>query len=287
MRRYLRGGLRHLVGGLAALLILAGCDTAVVTPTPTIITIAGATELSPVLQELTAEFTRSHPSVLFTLRGNSSTIGEEQVLSQRAQLGASTLFPPETPPPASAQLVRIPMGVDALAIVVHPTNTTPGLSLEQLQRLYTGDILTWDQVGGDNDEVVLVSREDGSGSRILFEDRVMLDQAVSLTAVVMPSSRDVVDYVAKTPGAVGYVSRAWVMPPGDVSPTDAPARVRVLPIEGELPTLAALRAATYPLRQPLYLISRGEPRGWVRQFVDFVLSPAGQAIVARHHQPAR
>lgn len=267
--------------------LLGGCEaTAIATPTPTVITIAGGTELYPVLQELTAEFTRRHPNVLFTLRGGSSTVGEEQALSQRADLGASTLFPPESPGPVARLLVRTPMGVDAVAIIVHSTNTTLGLTLEQLRRLYHGDILTWDEVGGDEQEVILVSREDGSGARILFESRVMQDEAVSLTAVVMPSSRDVVDYVAKTPGAIAYVSRAWVMPPGDSG--DRPvARVRAIAVEGELPTLAALVAGDYPLRQPLYLVSRGEPRGWVRQFVDFVLSPAGQAIVARHHQPAR
>lgn len=271
---------------LAAILALGGCGAAVATPTPTVITIAGATELHPALQELTAEFTRRHPNVIFTLRGGSSTTGEEQALTQRVDLGASTLFPPEAPGPVERLLVRAPIGVDGLAIVVHSSNSVPGLTLEQTRRLFSGEILTWEAVGGDAREVILVSREDGSGSRILFEDRVMGDEAVSLTAVVMPSSRDVVDYVAKTPGAIAYVSRAWVMPPGDRGEGPS-SRVRPIPIEGMLPTLETLATGDYPLRQPLYLVSRGEPRGWVRQFVEFVLSPAGQTIVAHYHQPAR
>jgi phosphate transport system substrate-binding protein len=282
--------LRHRSGVLgiwfALLFALFGCGAAVATPAPTVITIAGATELHPVLQELTAEFTRRHPNVIFTLRGGSSTTGEEQALTQRVDLGASTLFPPEAPGPVERLLVRTPIGSDGLAIIVHSSNSVPGLTFEQTRRLFSGEILSWDGVGGDAREVILVSREDGSGSRILFEDRIMGDEAVSLTAVVMPSSRDVVDYVAKTPGAIAYVSRAWVMPPGDRGDAPAP-RVRPLPIEGMLPTLDTLATGDYPLRQPLYLVSRGEPRGWVRQFVEFVLSPAGQAIVARYHQPAR
>lgn len=281
-----------------AVLVLGGCNVAVATPTPTVITIAGATELHPVLQELTAEFTRRHPNVIFTLRGGSSSTGEEQALTQRVDLGASTLFPPDNPGPVERLLVRIPIGIDGLAIVVHSSNPVPNLTLEQLRRLFHGDILTWDgldgdeqtggdaQMGGDAQEVVLVSREDGSGSRILFESRVMGEESVSLAAVIMPGSRDVVNYVAKTPGAIAYVSRAWVMPPGDSGDSPAP-RVRVVPVEGLLPTLATLASGEYPLRQPLYLVSRGEPRGWVRQFVEFVLSPAGQAIVARYHHPAR
>jgi phosphate transport system substrate-binding protein len=74
-------------------------------------------------------------------------------------------------------------------------------------------------------------------------------------------------------------------PAGDGTPQAPP--VRVVPVEGQLPTLDALRSQQYPLIQPLYLVSWGETRGWTRQFVDFVLSPAGQAIVARYHLPVR
>jgi phosphate transport system substrate-binding protein len=181
------------------------------------------------------------------------------------------------------------------------------LTTEQLRGLYSGTILDWSEVGGEAGEVLLVSREDGSGSRINFEDEVMQGEEVSLTAVVMPTSQDVVDFVAKTPHAIGYVSRALVMaqevnavatptapnviteivtPTITQTPTPS-VRVRVLTLDGELPTLAALRARSYPLIQPLYLVSRGQTWGIVRQFVDFVLSPAGQTIIRRYHLPVR
>lgn len=287
------------------LLLLAGCSGAVVaTPRPVVVTIAGATSLQPVLQTLTAEYNRQHGNVLFTLRGGGSTLGEEQVMAGRVNLGASTLFPPEPLPPDQRNMVRIPLGVDGLAIIVHNSNVVASLTLDQLRGLYSGEILDWETVGGDAGEVILVSREDGSGARVLFESRVMGDDAVSLTAVVMPTSHDVVEYVAKTPSAIGYVSRAWVLdalnersgfavqPDGTpnapvLDGTPAPSDVLVVPVDATLPTLANLRDGGYPLIQPLYLISRGETRGTVRQFVDFVLSPAGQNIVRRYHLPAR
>ena len=279
------------------LLLLAGCSgAAVATPRPVVVTIGGATSLQPVMQELTTEYSRRHPNVLFTLRGGGSTLGEEQVLRGRVTLGASTLFPPETPPASQRNLVRVPVGVDGLAIIVHAGNIVPSLTLDQLRGLYSGDILDWETVGGDEGEVILVSREDGSGARRLFDSRVMGDESVSLTAVVMPTSHDVVQYVAKTPSAIGYVSRAWVIdalneraslatrtPDG----TPTPHNVVVVPVEEKLPTLANLRDGSYALIQPLYLISRGEARGATRQFLDFVLSPAGQNIVRRYHLPAR
>lgn len=289
--------------------LLAGCaSAAVATPRPVLITIGGSTALRPVLQALTTEYTRRHANVLFTISGGGSTLGEEMALSRRVDLGASTLFPPDEPTAAQRALVRTPIGVDGLAIVVHSRNEIEGLTMEQLRGLYSGAILDWAEVGGEAGEVRLVSREDGSGARIYFEDRVMQEESVSLTAVVMPTSQDVVDYIAKTPNAIGYVSRALVM--GDeadrpartptpstiitdgVTPTltasGTPAiRYRMVPIDGELPTLAALRARSYPLIQPLYLVSRGQTSGNVRHFVDFVLSPAGQTIVRRYHLPVR
>ena len=281
---------------LFTLPVWGGCaGAAVATPRPVLITIAGSTAMQPVLQELTAAFTRRYPNVLFTLRGGGSTLGEEQVAERRIDLAASSLFPEQSQAAGAARLVRIPVGVDGLAIIVHSANPVADLTLDQLQGLYSGLILDWSEVGGEGGPVELVSREDGSGSRRLFEERVMRGEPVSLTAVVMPTSWDVVEYVAKTPAAIGYVSRGLVMGPpvagsaqaAQATATPAPARVRVVPIEGQLPTLDALRNRQYPLIQPLYLVSRGEARGAVRQFTDFVLSPAGQAIVRRYHLPVR
>lgn len=257
---------------LLILLLLTSCaSAAVATPRPVLITIGGATALHPALQALTTEYTRRHPNVLFTISGGGSTLGEEMALNRRVNLGLSTLFPPDEPTAAQRALVRIPIGVDGLAIIVHSSNTVAGLTQEQLRGLYSGEILDWATVGGEAGEVLLVSREDGGGSRVYFENEVMQGEAVSLTAVVMPTSQDVVDYIAKTPNAIGYVSRALVMAQGDstvASHTPAPAnsagvtptltqtppphlRVRVLPVDGEMPTLAALRARSYPFIQPL------------------------------------
>jgi phosphate transport system substrate-binding protein len=277
------------------LLVLAGCaQVMVATPAPVNITIVGATAMQPTLFELTAEYSRQHPHVRFDVRGGGSTIGEELVTNGQAQLAASTLLEGDaavTSRPGSGRLIRTPIGIDGLAIVVHPTNPVLDLTLADLRALYSGRLLDWSEVGGESGEVLLVSREDGSGSRILFERRVMGDEPVSLTAVVMPTSTDVVAYVARNPQAIGYVSRAYVvdaLPGATERGEETPAsRVRVVAVEGQLPTVSSLREQNYVLTQPLFLISRGEPQGQVRAFIDFVLSPSGQAIVERYHARVR
>jgi phosphate transport system substrate-binding protein len=283
----------------------AGCENAAVaTPVPTTITIGGATAMRRVLQDLTAEFNRQHSDVLFVVRGGGSTVGEELVRRGEVNLGASTLLPPEQAVSGTPDtLVRIPIGLDGLAMVVHPSNNIEELSLVQARDIFEGRILDWLALGSDAGEIQLVSREDGSGSRILFDSRVMGDARVALTAIVMPTSRDVVEYVSKNPQAIGYVSRAEVAESVPESNEDgagsavsgtataaaasSAATVKVLRLEGRYPTRASMRSQEYALTQPLYLLAAVEPTGRVRQFIDFVLSPAGQGIVARYHAPIR
>lgn len=297
--------------------ILGACDsTTVATPAPTTITIAGSTAMRRPLQDLTAAFSRQHPGVLFVIRGGGSTIGEELTRNGAVDLGASTLFVPEaatgTAEPAVAAvavpadtLVRVPIGLDGLALIVHPGNNVAELSLVQVQAIFGGRVLNWLAVGGDAGEIELVSREDGSGARILFEQRVMGEEQVSLTAVVMPTSTDVVEYVSRHPAAIGYVSRAevaeWIPdtstgappsappsePGGTPVATEMPPAVKVLRLEGRLPQIESLRSQEYALIQPFYLITDGPASGWVRQFIDFVLSPAGQTIVSHYSAPIR
>jgi phosphate transport system substrate-binding protein len=285
-----------LLLGLSAFLV--ACEgAAVATPPRVTLTIAGSTSMAPVLAALTDAYTRQRPNVVFDLRGGGSTLGEAAIRAGRYDLVASTLFPPDPAagrpaPPGDEALVRTPIGIDGLAIIIHPSNDVDALSLVQLRDIFSGQVLNWQALGGDAGEVVLVSREDGSGARILFEERVMGEERVSLTAVVMPTSQDVVDYVASNPAAIGYVSRAhtaaWI--PGEAVTTTAALAetpVKVLELEGRWPTRETVAAQQYGLTQPLYLITRGAPAGRVRQFIDFVLSPAGQAIVARYHAPIR
>ncbi|MEJ5249161.1 phosphate ABC transporter substrate-binding protein [Caldilinea sp.] len=293
---------RRLIVAIALLLLvaapIAGCEEVnVAAPPPVTIVIGGSSAMEPVLRALTEEYSRQHPNVLFDLRGGGSTLGEEAIRAGRYHIAASTLFPPDPEagrpaPPGDERLVRTPIGLNALAIIVHPSNSLSALSLVQLRDLYSGRVVNWQALGGDAGEIVLVSREDGAGARALFEERVMGDERMALTAVVMPGSQYVVDYVARHPAAIAYVSRSHVVDwiPGETpiqQRSEEPPPVKVLELEGRYPTREMIAQQQYALIQPLYLITSGPPSGQVRRFIDFVLSPAGQSIVARYHAPIR
>jgi len=265
------------------LLLLAGCgQTAVATSAPVAVTIAGSTEMHPVLSALTAAYSQQHPNVLFTVRGGGSRLGERWLESGRVDLAASTYFPRADE--ASAAIMRVPIGLDGVAVVVHADNKVADLTLAQLRDLYSGRILDWQDVGGQAGDVLLVSREDGSATRTLFEERVMDAERVTLTAVVMPSSEDVVGYVATHPNAIGYVSRAYVMAD---DPQGEDTAVRVVALEARLPTRQEIAAQSYSLTRPIFLLRRRSDTARSQPFIDFVLSPAGQEIVARYHAPIR
>jgi len=239
--------------------------------------------MGPVLRELTAAYSKRHPNVLFAIRGGGSILGERWLENRRIDLAASTNFPNEAEP--SATTMRIPIGLDGIAIVVHPDNPVSALTLAQLRDLYSGRLLDWQDVGGKAGDVLLVSREDGSATRMLFEARVMDEEGVTLTAVVMPTSEDVVGYVAEHPNAIGYVSRAYVM--SDEAEQEQAIGVNVVAVESRLPTKEEIAAQSYYLSRPIFLLRRKDDAARLQPFIDFVLSPAGQEIVAHFHVPIR
>lgn len=286
------------IASLLLLILATSCQQTQLTPTkPVTISIAGATAMRPVLEDLSREFSRQHPHSLFEISGGNSTTGEERLRQGEVDLAASTLISASISSELLTEqqhkpLIRIPLGLDGLAVITHKTNPVENLTLLQLQDLYNGRIWDWQELGGNNEAVLLVTREEGSGSQALFTERVMAETPIALMAVVVPTSEDVVDYVAHNEGAIGYVSRAYVIDllhneQNTVAPSTSQSTVHLIKIEDQLPTIESLETQSYFLIQPLYLVSNGQPRATVKQFVDFTLSPAGQAIVARYHSPIR
>ncbi len=253
------------------LLALAACTArGSETPAPTALRIAGSTTMAPVLNELAAAYQTRQPHVLVDVRGGGSGAGMAELRRGTVDLAAVAWLAPDAAAPAG--LDAVPVGRDAVAIIVHPQNPLPGLTILQLRALYRGETLDWAALDGAGGEPVLVSREEGSGTRAAFEALVMGGDRVTLNAIVMPNTSAVVDYVARHRNAIGYVSAAALT-----------EEVRVVPVEDVLPTAAN---QAYHLMRTLYLYMPARSAK-ARAFVDFVLGRAGQAIIARHHTAIR
>jgi phosphate transport system substrate-binding protein len=262
---------RGMVLLLALSTLTAGCAGAVRGRSePVTLRIAGSSSMRPLLEELAQAYGDSDSGTLFEIRGGGSMLGLEDLHNGRTDIAAVSWKAEGEPDPSGVQAA--PIARDGIVLIVHPSNRTPGLTLLQLRALYRGETLDWAELGGSTGEPLIISREDGSGDRRAFETLVMGDDRVTLNALVMPTAQAVVDYVARHPAAIGYVSLAQVRDD-----------VRALPIEDVGPTSAAIQAGAYHLGRLLYLYVNTSPPEEVRRFLDFVLSPAGQAIVARHH----
>lgn len=273
-RTQLQQTARGVVQSLLLLLLLAGplaaCGEPVATPEPVFLEAAGSTSMSPLVAELAAAYGEQFPLVSLDVRGLGTQFGLEALRAGEVDLALASRLPEDLPSEWQATAIAR----DGMAVIVHPDNPVDGLGLLQLQDLFSGRVYEWKAVGQTRagGEVQIVSREEGSGTRSAFEALVLDERPVTPLAVVAPSSRAVVDYVAKDPNAIGYVSMAY-----------ATSSVKVLRIEGQLPTTQAVGEGSYPLTRELWVVSAKPPSGAARAFLSFVLGPAGQQIVGRNY----
>lgn len=225
--------------------------------------------MAPLVEELAAAYGERQPLVALEVSGLGTAYGLEALRAGEVDMALASWLPGDLPANWRATTVAR----DGIAVVVHPDNPVDGLGLLQLQDLFGGRIYDWEAMGGRaGGEVQPVSREEGSGTRAAFEAWVMGDRRVTPLAVVAPSPQAVVEYVAGHPGSIGYVSMSQVTP-----------AVKVLKVEGELPTPESAGQGSYALSRELWLLTADPPAEAVQRFLDFALSPAGQQIVGRRY----
>lgn len=273
--RSARRGAIAAIGLLA--LLLAAC-TALAGPAPTtLLRVAAPRSLIPQLAEVVEAFSARQPEISIQIDSADATLAAEMLRRGEVEIAAMTWLPPDLPTTWTAT----PIVWDAVVLIVHADNPLPGLTMLQAQRIFAGWAWRWEDVGGisfapdEAEPIQVVSREEGAGTRAFFERQVMGEEAVTLTALVIPNSSAIVDYVANHRNAIGYVSMAEV-----------DARVRVVPLEGATPTPETVSASGYHLAHPVYLVTRQRSAA-IQSLVDFALSPGGQALLGARYGRVR
>ena len=166
----------------------------------------------------------------------------------------------------SSGLVGHSYAKDGVAIIVHKDNAVAGLTVAELKAIYTGKTATWT----DGRPVVAFNRNTDSGTREVFQERVLGKDEFSPAAAVKHDGV-LIGSVEKIPSAVAYTSL------GEADET----KVRVVPVAGVKPTAATLKDGTYPITRTPTLATKGEAAGDELAFINFVLGPKGQAVVAQ------
>ena len=230
------------------------------------ITVAGSTSVQPFAEMLAEEYMALHTVERINVQGGGSSAGIEAVMSGAAEIGMSS----RELKGDERQLVRVEIARDAIAVVVHPSNPVRDLTLEQVRDIFSGRIAEWSAVGGPLRRIVVVTREEGSGTRGAFQEMVMGDVEVDAGALVQDSNGAVRQLVSGDPNAIGYISLGLVN-----------REVKAIWIDGVEPTAENVSTDRYRLVRPFIFVLRSMPtEGTVRAFIDYVLSPEGQRELA-------
>lgn len=237
------------------------------------ITVVGSTTLLPIVQAASEEYVKEHKGTSVNVQGGGSSVGIESVINGTAAIGMSSREPKEDE--MKQGLVKIPIAIDAIAIIVSRDNSVNKLTSEEARKIFSGEITNWRELGGKDEEIILINRDEASGTREAFAKLLMGKKKFLKKAIIQPGSGQVRSIVGGTPGAIGYLSRGYVT-----------NEVKVVALDGVKPSISTIRKGTYPLSRPLYLLSKGKLRGLAKDFIDFVLSPAIQhRIVGTAYEP--
>lgn len=238
------------------------------------VNVIGSTTVLPIAQAAAEEFNRERPGVEVLVQGGGSSAGIEAVTTGRALIGTSSR---DLKDEEALGLKDIPVAVDVIAVIVNPKNRVRGLSLAQLKGIFRGRITDWGEVGGPEGRISVVNRDEASGTREAFSKLALDKEPFDTHAAVLPGTGQVRDVVSRSRDAIGYISFGYV--------TD---EVKVLSIDGVAPTIEDIRLKRYKLHRLLHFLTKGEPQGTAKDFIEYVLSDDVQErIVGAEFIPVR
>jgi phosphate transport system substrate-binding protein len=250
---------------VVVLVVLVGCSGG----TAGTITTAGSTTVQPLAEKLEKAFERLKPEFDVIVGGGGSSVGVTACNDGTVDIGAISRELKADEP----QLVKHLLAKDGIAIVTAPGNPVTGLTKAQVRAIYGGTITNWNEVGGPNHSITVVAREEGSGTRAAFEEMVMdkPEPAAEITdkAILLPSNGNIKNAVAGDSYAIGFISFGYI-----------DTTVKAVAIDGVEATEENAKDGSYPIVRPLYFLTKEQPTGLVKDFIDYCLSSEGQAIVS-------
>ncbi|MGD1153706.1 MAG: phosphate ABC transporter substrate-binding protein [Syntrophales bacterium] len=238
------------------------------------VVIKGSTTVLPVAQVALEAYMKAHPGVNISLSGAGSGDGIKALIDKSTDIANSSREIKDNEITLAGEKgvnpVAHTIAIDALTPIVHPKNKVNGLTIDQLSQIYQGKITNWKEVGGDDLTIIVVSRDSSSGTFEAWGHLVLNNAKVTPKAQLQASNGAVVQAVSKNRYAIGYVGMGYVN-----------KAVKGLTVNGIPASAKTALSKEYPIARPLYMYTNGRPEGVVADFIKFVLSPAGQKLVAK------
>lgn len=283
LKRILASGLA--IAMLAGTVALAGCaaqeettteeDTA---PQETAelegsITIQGSDTMLNISTAWSEAFMDANPGVDISVQGGGSGTGIASLLNGTVDFANASREMKEEELAEAEKLgidpVEHKVAIDGIAVVVNPANKVEGLTMDQLGKIYRGEITNWSEVGGADMAIVLLSRDSSSGTYEYFKEEVVGEDAeYAASAKLLPSNQAIADEVAANEAAIGYIGLGYIT-----------EDVAVVSVDGVKASVETAADGSYPISRYLYMYSNGEVDGVMKAFLDWILGPEGQQLV--------
>ena len=242
--------------------------------------IKGSDTCLPMSQKLAEEYMKANRGASVTVTGGGSGVGITSLLegtTDIAQLSRKIKFDERQKiQEQGKRATEVIVAYDALAVIVNPGNGVSQLTREQLEGIFTGEITNWQQVGGADMRIIPYSRETSSGTYEFFKENVMRNRNYVNGIMSMPATGAIIQSVGQTRGAIAYVGLGYLN-------NNSIKALRVSYDEGKTyvaPSVENAKNETYPIVRPLYYYYDSSTEQRARPFINYVLSPAGQQIIA-------
>lgn len=238
------------------------------------IAVDGSTTVGPIAKAFAEHYMAKHPEVNVTVSESGSGNGAKSLINAACDVATMSRPMKNSEKKAAQDAGVLPIervvAMDGIAIAVHPSNPVADLTLEQLRRIFTGEIRRWSELGGPDQPIVAISRETNSGTYECFETLVMAQQKMDAKVEYVGSNGAVRQRVMSTPGAIGYVGLAFV------------EGVKAVPVEGVEATPETVLDKTYPIARPLYVYTNGRPATGspLADYVGLADTADGKQIIA-------
>lgn len=235
--------------------------------------IKGSTTVLPIAQKVAEAYMKQNPDVKISISGGGSGNGMKALIDGSTDIADSSRFikPKEVSLAVGKGVYPVPFAVayDCIVPVVHPSNPVTNITMDQLKAIYKGEIKNWKEVGGPDRPIVVISRDTSSGTYEVWHKKVMKKERVFPGALLQASNGAVAQAVSKNKNAIGYISLGYL-----------DKGIKVLMVNQITGSEETTLNGTYPVSRPLYMFTKGWPKGDTLNFINFVLNPEkGQKYV--------
>ena len=237
------------------------------------IVVDGSTTVGPIAKAFAEYYMKLNPGVNVSIGESGSGNGAKSLVNGVCDIATMSRAMKDKEKKSAEDAGRLPISniiaMDGLAIIVHPSNPVQNLTIEQIRKIYTGEIKNWKELGGPDKAIVVISRDTNSGTYETFESMVMNKQKIADNAEYVGSNGAIRQRVSGTEGAIGYVGLAFL------------EGVKTVKVENVEASPENVKSKKYPISRPLYMYTNGKPKEGtnLHGFLNLYKTKEGKKII--------